>query len=193
MLILLERQAGDCGTEVEVVPARDDVTALLRLSGLIDRMNLVGTTPDATESAEFLERIDRELVREPTAPAQARSEVRQALGARIGEPELATLVLLTSELITNAVLHPRESHDQRVGFRMTIYPDRIRVLVDDPGDGFNPAAPVEPSETGGRGLMLVDRASTRWGTGRAATARGDRFAVWFEIALGEPAARAIGA
>ncbi len=193
MLILLERQASERGTKVEVIPAPDEVTALLRLSGLVDRMKLVAAHDEATESAEFLERIDSELLREPTAPARARSEVRQILKTIVDESDLATVVLLTSELVTNAVIHPRESDDERVGFRMTIYPHRIRVLVDDPGDGFDPATPVHPTEHGGRGLMLVDRASARWGAGRVATARGDRFAVWFEIERGASQARALGA
>ena len=193
MLILLERQAGERGTEVDVVPAPEEVTALLRLSGLVDRMNLVEAPDVATESGEFLERIDSELVREPTAPAQARSEVRQVLAAIVDESDLATVVLLTSELVTNAVIHPRNSDDRRVGFRMTIYPDRIRVLVDDPGDGFDPATPIHPSEDGGRGLMLVDRASARWGAGRVATARGDRFGVWFDIERDRSPAEPLGA
>lgn len=193
MLILLQRQAGDRGTEVEVVPAPEDVTALLRVSGLIDRLNLVDTPDDATEPGEFLERIDSELAREPTAPARARSEVRQVLETVLDESDLATVVLLTSELVTNAVIHPRNSDDRRVGFRMTIYPDRIRVLVDDPGEGFDPATPVHPNENGGRGLMLVDRASARWGAGRVVTARGDRFGVWFDIERDRSPAERLGA
>src|SRR5262249_44233365 len=104
-LILLERRAGRAGVPLEVVPAPQEGTHLLRLSGLAGRMNFVPTQPAIAEPDEFLERIDTELQREPTAPAQARADVRLLLGPRVRESELATLVLLTSELVTNAVIH----------------------------------------------------------------------------------------
>ena len=183
-LILLERRAGELGVSLEVLPAADEVTALLRLAGFSQRVYPSKSGAEAAADDEFLERIDIELAREPTAPAQARTEVREGLGARVDEAELATLVLLTSELATNAVIHPCDSQDQRMGLRIIVYPRRVRVEVDDPGSGFDPATLVGPTDTGGRGLMLVDRAASRWGVGPAGTARGPRFTVWFERDLG---------
>jgi anti-anti-sigma factor len=191
-LILLERRAGERGVDLEVVPAPAEVTALLRLAGFSQRVYPSESGAQASADEEFLERIDIELAREPTAPAQARTEVRQGLGARVDEAELATLVLLTSELTTNAVIHPRDSQDQRLGLRITVYPQRVRVEVDDPGTGFDPSSLVGPTDSGGRGLMLVDRAASRWGVGPAGTPRGGRFTVWFERDHGSPDAQSPG-
>jgi anti-anti-sigma factor len=191
-LIWLEREAGERGVGLDVVPAPEEVTSLLRLAGLAQRVNLTPGGAESTELEDFLERIDVELQREPTAPAQARAEVRQGLEPRVDEAELATLVLLTSELTTNAVIHPVDGSDLRLGLRVTIYPQRVRVRVDDPGSGFDPAISVAPTDWGGRGLMLVDRAASRWGVGPVATPRGRRFTVWFDVDLGQPEAPAAG-
>ncbi len=192
-LIDIERKASERGIGLDVVPARDEVTALLAVAGLTERMNLVVDPDGAVPPEGFVERVDFELEREQFAPSRARAEVREVLGSTLEEHDLATVVLLTSELVTNAVVHPRDSSDRRLGLRLTIYPKRLRVEVDDPGQGFDPTAPVEPTDHGGRGLMLVDRASSRWGAGRMATPRGLRFAVWFESGTELPDARAVEA
>ncbi len=191
-LIWLERQAAERGVSLKVKPAPEEVTALLRLAGLAQRVNLTSSVTETSDLEEFLERIDVELQRQPTSPAQARAEVRQGLGSRVDEAELATLVLLTSELTTNAVIHPRDCEDPRLGLRVTIYPQRVRVQVDDPGSGFDPATSVQATDWGGRGLMLVERAASRWGVGPAPTPRGQRFAVWFDVDLAQPEAPAAG-
>lgn len=189
ILIQAQREADRRGIALEVLSAPREVTALLRMAGVTERINVVGS-PSTIADEEFLERIDMELERELTAPAQARAEVRDVFGSVADKAELATLVLLTSELVTNAVIHPRPSRDQRLGLRITAYPERMRIEVDDPGDGFDPEAPLEPTDTGGRGLMLVDTASAGWGAGSAPTPRGERFTVWFELGLAQPEARA---
>lgn len=188
-LIYIERQAKQRGLQLDVLPARDEVTALLSLAGLADRVNLVTDAAALLPREEFLERSDLELEREPVAPSKARAEVRDLLGQSVHERQVATVVLLTSELVTNAVIHPRGS-DGRLGLRLTKFTSRVRVEVDDPGHGFDPEVPVEPTDHGGRGLMLVDLASSRWGVGAFPTPRGRRFTVWFEVGLdqrGSPA------
>ena len=90
-----------------------------------------------------------------------------------GHPCSETLLLCLSEVVTNAVLHARTS----VTVRVLEIGETVRVEV---GDGSR-AAPVrrtfaEVSPTG-RGLHLLDRLASRWGTvisGRGKT-------VWFEI------------
>ena len=82
--------------------------------------------------------------------------------------------LLTSELVTNVVLH--------VGQPMTVRavrerPDLFRVEVTDP----SPAAPemrhAEPDDVKGRGLAIVDSLADDWGTRFA----DDGKTVWFTI------------
>jgi anti-anti-sigma factor len=189
-IILLERESARRGVRLEVVPPPQEVTALLRLAGVTERIHLA-SSPDQPAVAEgFRERVEHELERNRDAPAKARAEVRDVLDSELAQPELATMVLLTSELVTNAVLHPRDERDQRIGLCLTVYPSRIRVEVDDAGAGFDPADPVEATDRGGRGLMLVDQAASRWGATRRQTARGERFCVWFELELDVPAPRA---
>jgi anti-sigma regulatory factor (Ser/Thr protein kinase) len=94
---------------------------------------------------------------------------------------VANIVLLTSELVTNAVVHPRGAADSTVGLRLTIYGDHVRVEVEDSGGGFDRVAPMAPNAERGRGLFLVDQFSDRWGSGRVQTETGPRFRVWFEL------------
>jgi len=68
-----------------------------------------------------------------------------------------------------------------VGLRIFSYPEGIRIEVDDGGPGFDPKAPAQPRPDRGRGLFLVDRFASRWGTEHVPAAAGPRFMVWFEF------------
>jgi anti-sigma regulatory factor (Ser/Thr protein kinase) len=83
-------------------------------------------------------------------------------------------VLLVSELVTNAVVHARS------GVRVTIHldPHRVRVDVEDQGPGRPLVRPFTRDRPNGRGLWIVDRLATEWGTERHAK----RKIVWFEVA-----------
>jgi anti-anti-sigma factor len=181
-LIMIERMANERGVALSVTPAPEHVTELLRTAGLAQRMHL--DLPDSPAPAGgFLQRTELELAREPYSPARARVEVREAL--REGDQsDVANIVLLTSELVTNAVVHPRGVGNTPVRLRLTIYCDRIRVEVEDHGEGFDQFVPVLPEGERGRGLFLVDSFSDRWGRERVDTEAGPRFRVWFETTLG---------
>jgi anti-sigma regulatory factor (Ser/Thr protein kinase) len=121
------------------------------------------------------------LDREPTAPGRARAEVREALAGRLDQEEIATVVLLTSELVTNAVIHPTAPLDSTIGLRISVRTNGVRVEVDDQGDGFDPAARAVATGRGGRGLFLVDQCAASWGARRTEADRGNRFCVWFDF------------
>ncbi|HEY2651128.1 MAG TPA: STAS domain-containing protein [Solirubrobacteraceae bacterium] len=176
-LIVIERLAKDHGASLTVVPPREEVTELLRIAGLADRMQLDAPAPPA--ASRLIERTELELARDPNSPARARVEVREALKGG-DQSEVANIVLLTSELVTNAVVHPRGVGNTPMSLRLTVYCDRIRVEVEDCGEGFDRVAPVLPEGERGRGLFLVDRFSERWGRERVQTEAGPRFRVWFE-------------
>ena len=97
-------------------------------------------------------------------------DVLAAWGAAQFE-ESATL--LTSELVTNAVLHARS----RPELKLRLTDDRLWVGVSD----NTPVSPVRkrygPEAATGRGLMLVERMAAAWGT--MVTAEGK--VVWFEL------------
>ena len=109
----------------------------------------------------------------PDAPGEARAALRRF--HRELPPELMQIiVLLASELVSNAVKHAAADW---VPIRCEVMPAYVRVEVVDDGDGFS-ATPVrrEPGGTGGWGLHLVDELSSRWGV-----AGGERTLVWFEV------------
>lgn len=112
----------------------------------------------------------------PASVAQARRFVRLRLDAlAVPEPPLEDAVLLTSELVTNALLHA--GSDLEV--RLQTDPHRVRVEVHDGGQRLPLAATAAPDATSGRGLLLVRQLANDWGVDRAASGK----SVWFEIDL----------
>jgi anti-sigma regulatory factor (Ser/Thr protein kinase) len=77
---------------------------------------------------------------------------------QLGNCEIVLLVV--SELLANAVQHAAHSVELRVEF----HDGYTRIDVLDDGDGWPRLHHVEPlSESGGRGLEIVDRLSSTWG------------------------------
>jgi anti-sigma regulatory factor (Ser/Thr protein kinase) len=106
-----------------------------------------------------LDRAEAEFPCDKAAAHAARRFVESAL--RIWELDsLAEVVaLLTSELVTNAVLYACTA------FKVTALLDyqELRVEVSDGGPESLHPAPDDPYAEGGRGLLLVAALATRWG------------------------------
>jgi hypothetical protein len=114
----------------------------------------------------------------PTAAAEARNQVRAAICAWNVPVDPDTAVLLTSELVTNAIRHEAGG---TVMLTITCICDQLRVDVHD--TSRRAPMPVEAradAETG-RGLMLVATLSTDWGFHRTSTGK----AVYFTLASQE--------
>jgi len=90
------------------------------------------------------------------------------------DPDICHVVmLLTSELATNAVLHARTD------FEVTVArgEDALRIAVTD-GNTRLPQPCMAPADaTTGRGLALVDALANAWGADR----HGRGKTVWFEV------------
>jgi anti-sigma regulatory factor (Ser/Thr protein kinase) len=119
------------------------------------------------------------LERNPQAPSLARAAITGFTdGSNIDPGTLATLSLLVSEVVTNAVVHsvaPPRSEISLYARRL----DRgtVRVEITDQGPGFTPR-PRDPARPdGGYGLYLLDKEAQRWGVDRHGGTR-----VWFEMA-----------
>ena len=110
----------------------------------------------------------------PAAVGQARTFLRESLAD--ADPEAQdTALLLTSELVTNAILHARTP----VRLGLVVDGDQALVCVADRLADAAPLTPQVHSQTrhGGRGLALVADLSDDWGTARYAGGK----TVWFRI------------
>ncbi len=116
----------------------------------------------------------------PDAPAEARAAIAAFSESHGVDTEtLATMMLLVSELVTNAVIHPEVPSRAAIGLQARLAGAMIHVKVTDQGPGFTPKA-RDPSRTdGGYGLYLLAKAATRWGIDRH-----DGNTVWFEVPTG---------
>jgi anti-sigma regulatory factor (Ser/Thr protein kinase) len=123
--------------------------------------------------------ITIDLPTSKAAPAIARQAVRDATARGVpAESVVDVLLLLTSEIVSNAVLHVNAPEDAGIRLSIDVTDERTRIEVGDGGDGF-PATSErrKPGDSGGYGLALLDVASSRW----ASTTRDGYFWVWFEI------------
>jgi anti-sigma regulatory factor (Ser/Thr protein kinase) len=116
----------------------------------------------------------------PAAVAAARSLVRTAIFTWDLPVDAETAVLLTSELVTNAIAHET---GETVTLTISCICGQLRVDVHD----TSPAPPVPvtvpaDAETG-RGLMLVSSLSTDWGFHRTAAGKTVYFTLAFQDAL----------
>jgi anti-sigma regulatory factor (Ser/Thr protein kinase) len=118
----------------------------------------------------------------PDQVAQARHFVAQALADC---PAMVDVVLLTSELATNAVQHSATGHGGSFAVAISHGAGRVRLTVSDDGSAGHPMlAAADELATSGRGLMLVDSLALRWGytgPGERARGTGEKSTVWFEI------------
>ncbi|MCW7940819.1 PAS/PAC sensor protein [Streptomyces hygroscopicus] len=99
--------------------------------------------------------------RVPEAVRHARRFTRRTLRAWGVTEGLDMVLLVVSELVTNALVHT----DGPVRLDLTLLNHRLRVAVAD----SSPRTPVKPTSigweaTGGRGILLVEAVSAMWGT-----------------------------
>jgi anti-sigma regulatory factor (Ser/Thr protein kinase) len=113
----------------------------------------------------------------PHAPERVRAWLQATTGWLPDELESA-LLLLTSELVNNSVLHGQAGEQDVIEIELHATPDCLRAAVTDSGAGFAPGGRTrELDEPGGWGLVLVERMARSWGV-----ERDDRTRVWFELA-----------
>jgi signal transduction histidine kinase len=89
------------------------------------------------------------------------------------------VLLLVTELVTNAVRHGGVGPDRSLDVALERWSHRVRVEVVEPGTRFALAPPRVRGVSGGWGLTLVDRIADRWGV--SPTSSGT--CVWFELRL----------
>jgi O-antigen/teichoic acid export membrane protein/anti-sigma regulatory factor (Ser/Thr protein kinase) len=111
------------------------------------------------------------------APGQVRARLRRVLAGRVGTDDLATIQLLASEIVTNAVRHGDVEEDGAVHVALTVVGERVRVEVRDSGRQGQPVGREPDLEAGkGFGLHLVNELAARWSADRT-----PELCVWFEL------------
>jgi anti-sigma regulatory factor (Ser/Thr protein kinase) len=96
------------------------------------------------------------------------------------EPARTDLMLLVTELVTNAVRHGGDRGELPIQLGVERNNGTVHVRVEDPGATFvPPPAILSGDSAGGWGLFLVDQVADRWGVSPAAAGT----CVWFELTL----------
>jgi serine phosphatase RsbU (regulator of sigma subunit)/anti-sigma regulatory factor (Ser/Thr protein kinase) len=113
--------------------------------------------------------------RDPSSVSAAREHVRRACrAAGVEEDTCESAMLLTSEVVTNAVVHGRG----RVRLHVAASPTLVRVEVGDDSSMRPVVRPtVDEDATGGRGMAIVEMLASTWGTRDSEVGK----VVWFEL------------
>ena len=131
--------------------------------------------PDAAVSAHV------DLAGTPHSARLARIFLREQLRRRLDAETLRTAELLTTELVTNVVLHARTS--VHIGATWDEHHLVIIVQDDDPAGPREREERVEPDglETSGRGMLIIASLADDFGWARL-EGRGGK-AMWFALAI----------
>lgn len=120
-------------------------------------------------------RAEWQLSVDTEAPGTARGLVREAVGLELPAERVDALLLLVTEVVTNAILHGPPEPDGKIGLRLERDGRIVRIIAIDDGHHFSPEL-AEPGDPPHFGLYLVDSLADRWGV----SIDGEK-AIWFEI------------
>jgi anti-sigma regulatory factor (Ser/Thr protein kinase) len=122
--------------------------------------------------------LELELERTREAPSLARAAIVGFCQDRVfSDTTMATLTLLVSEAVTNAVIHPDVDPPGTLGLYARLDKDKVRIEVSDPGQGFTPKPRDVTQVDRGYGLFLLEKEAASWGVDRE-----PHTTVWFEVA-----------
>ena len=110
----------------------------------------------------------------PSAIREARAFLQSAVAGRLDPEVESDLVLVMSELASNAVRHAQTPFEVAIEVD-----DKIRIEVED--GSLDAPVPTAPTDTGGRGLAIIELLCDSWGVGY----RGHSKYVWCERGLSE--------
>lgn len=120
---------------------------------------------------------------DPSSTPRARRFVEQVVHAWQCETVGDVAELLTSEVVTNAVVHGAgHGADGHIELRVRRTEGTLRVEVVDRGQDVPVVRDATSDDLGGRGMLLVDALSREWGVSRAVDGSASK-AVWFELSL----------
>jgi anti-sigma regulatory factor (Ser/Thr protein kinase) len=126
------------------------------------------------------------LTAQPAAAPEARSQVLAAIRAWHVPVDPGVAVLLTSELVTNAIGHEA---GQTITLAITCSYGQLRVDVHDTSRSLPVLMEAPADAETGRGLMLVATLSDTWGIYRTPAGKAVYFTLAFQRDLAESGAR----
>lgn len=113
----------------------------------------------------------------PESVAAARHFAEPILGV-FGHVGLAEIVvLLLSEVVTNAVVHVRATDEGEIRVELQATDGRVRVEVHDHDHRVPELRTAGPGQESGRGLSLVNGLASAWGVRPEPAGK----AIWFEV------------
>jgi len=114
------------------------------------------------------------LERSRRAVAQARSFVRdRCREAGVADVTSDAVVLMVSELVTNAVEHARS----RVELALAVDPGVVHVEIHDGNAALPAIRNADSGAVNGRGMAIVDELALSWGVRPAGRGK----TVWFDV------------
>lgn len=118
-------------------------------------------------------RVENQFAAVPESVHAARTFVRIALGVWGAADVVEPAALLTSEIVTNAILHAGTEYGVAIEF------DGSDLLIEVADGSADTPVRIEPAALAvrGRGLVLVDGLAERWG----AQLEGSHKKVWFRL------------
>jgi anti-sigma regulatory factor (Ser/Thr protein kinase)/anti-anti-sigma regulatory factor len=157
-------------TGVALCGAQPQVANLLSRLRVPDFLPMYGTVDEALDAVVARPPYLRDellLAPTPTAPAAARTFVRQVCRYwELALPDATVMeraVLLANELVTNAVVH---AHTE-LQLRLELRGDRLHIAVRDGSPRLlRLVTAPDPEAQGGRGLWLVEQLAAGWGVNR---------------------------
>ena len=132
------------------------------------RDDAIQLPPSASATGSDLRPLTASSLRVPheiTGVRRARRTVAEHLAAA-GVPDQARddVLLVLSELVSNAVRHAEPLPTGEIGVSWSVTPDVIHLEITDGGASTRPqASVVAMTSMGGRGLDIVRSVSSRWG------------------------------
>ncbi len=120
-------------------------------------------------------KVSLKLAARPESAAEARRAIASALEDSRLQELVDTALLLTSELVTNAIVHAGSGPRVMVHVRPAV----IHVEISDDSETHPAMRDAGPDDTSGRGMSILSAYSDRWGSLRRS---GGGKTVWFEVA-----------
>lgn len=148
------------------------------------RMPMPGDYPQPARATAAPKNIEWRLPRHARSVGRARTLFReQATSWKLPDEVTETVVLLLSELMTNAYRHAKVSPGREIWARCALDDDRILVWVTDANDALPSPRRASLHDESGRGLALVAALADDW---RAAPREhGTGKTVCFELRLAQ--------